>query len=78
MSQLFWFGAKFHCYLCLPNQSIEVLSTLVLRKYGRTVIGGDAIFLLFLVCLAYLDILFGGSFSHHEIKFYRFNFTRRS
>ena len=81
MSQLFWFGARFYCYLCFPNQSREVLSTPVLlgsfRKYGRTVIGGNAIFLLFSVGLAYLDILCGGSFSHHVIKFYCYNCTRR-
>ena len=71
MSQPFWFGAR-----------SEVLSTPLLlgsfRKYGRTVIGGDAIFLPFLVCLAYLDILCGGSFSHDVIKLYCYNCTRRS
>ena len=66
-----WKNRKFR----LESQIVRATSFGKLQKIW-TVIREDAIFLLFLVCSADVDILCGVLFSHH-VRFYSFMFMHK-
>ena len=66
-----WENRKFR----IKNQMVCPIPFWKLQKIWA-VIWGDAVFLLFLVCSAYLEILCRGSLSHH-VKFKSFMFMHK-
>ena len=65
-------------YHWLENQMVCIIRNFFIGKFSKSwaVVWGHAIFPLFLVCSADLDIFGSGLFSHN-VKFYRIMFMQK-